>query len=49
MGGFVWVFSDFGESAGTPPGGVRFFGWVGGLLSLVDHQHCSWAKAHCDT
>ena len=24
-------------------------GWVGGLLSLVDRQLCSWAKAHCDT
>ena len=37
---------------GTPPGwGVHFVGWVGGwvLLSLVDPQHCSWAKAYCDT
>ena len=35
----------------VPPqgGGVRFVGWVGGLLSLVDRQHCSWAEAHCDT
>ena len=50
MGGFVWVFPDIGKNAGTPPGGdVRYVGWVGGLLSLVDRQHCSWAEAHCDT
>ena len=50
MGGFVWVFPDIGRNAGTPPGGgVRFVGWVGGLLSLVDRQHCSWAEAPCDT
>ena len=30
-------------------GGVSFSGWVGRLLSLVDHQRCSWAEAHCDT
>ena len=34
-----------------PQGGVSAFlgGWVGGLLSLVDHQRCSWAEARCDT
>ena len=34
-----------------PPqgGGVWFVGWVGELLSLVDRQCCSWAKAHSDT
>ena len=40
-----------GKMQVPPPGGggVRFVGWVGGLLSLVDRQHCSWAEAHCDT
>ena len=23
-------------------------GWVGGMLSLVDRQHCPWAEAHCE-
>ena len=34
-----------------PQGGVSALlgGWVGGLLSLVDRQHCSWAEAHCHT
>ena len=51
VGGFVWFSPNFGKSAGTRPGGggVRFFGCVGGLLSLVDHLRCSWAGAHCDT
>ena len=39
---FVWFFPDFGKNAGTPrpPGVCPLFwvgGWVGGLLSLVDH------------
>ena len=53
MGGFVWVFPDFGKNARTPPGGggvsALLGGWVGGLLSLVDRQCCSWAEARCDT
>ena len=46
----MWVSPNFGENAGYPPGGggFRFVGWVGGLLSLVDRQNCSWAEAHCD-
>ena len=36
--------SDLGESAGVS----AFLGWVGGLLSLVDHQRCPWAEAHCE-
>ena len=54
-GGGCLVFPRFWESAGTPPprlpggGGVRCLGLGFGLLRLVDHQHCSWAEAHCDT
>ena len=49
-----WVgLSGFSPILGKmhiPPRG----GWSGllggcGLLSLVDRQCCSWAKAHCDT
>ena len=53
VGGWVCLgFPRYWEKCRYPPqggGGVRFVGWVGGLLSLVDRQHCSWAEAHCDT
>ena len=59
MGGSegVWVGSSgfpliLGKVQVPPPqGGVSaFLGvWAGGSLSLVDHQHCSWAEARCDT
>ena len=50
MGGWVClVFPRFWEMCRYPlrGEGVRFFGWVGGSLSLVDHQRCSWAEARC--
>ena len=58
MGGWVGLsgFSPIlGKMHVPPQGGVSALlgGWVGGcvggLLSLVDRQHCSWAEAHCDT
>ena len=51
MGGQVClVFPRFGENCRYPPpppggGGVSSLQWVGGLLSLVDRQSCSWAEA----
>ena len=32
-----------------PRGGVSSFGWVDGLLSLVNRQCCLWAEPHFDT
>ena len=50
VGGWVCLgFPRFWGKCRYPPlgGGVRFFGCVGGLLILVDHQRCSWAEAVC--
>ena len=47
MGGFVWVFPDFGKSAGTPLGGGGSAFWGGWVAELLFYWNSSVHLSAC--